>query len=136
MAWFILFIAGLFETVWAVSLKYSEGFTRLWPSVITAVAMALSIYLLAIALKTLPLGTAYTIWTGIGALGTVIYGIIVFGDSRDLIRIFFVVMILGGIVGLKTTAGKTSKTDKIEQSKSIGLHPKASDDTLDNRGDK
>lgn len=136
MAWFILFIAGLFETVWAVSLKYSEGLTRLWPSVITAVAMALSIYLLAIALKTLPLGTAYTIWTGIGALGTVIYGIIVFGDSRDLIRIFFVVLILGGIVGLKTTAGKTSKTDKIEQSKSIGFHSKASDDSLDNRGDK
>lgn len=132
MAWFILFIAGLFETVWAVSLKYSEGFTRLWPSVITAVAMVFSIYLLAIALKTLPLGTAYTIWTGIGALGTVIFGILVFGESRDLLRMLFVIMILGGIVGLKVTADRGSETDKIEQSKSVGLHPESSDDTFDN----
>jgi len=104
MAWFILIIAGLFETVWAVGLKYSEGFTRLWPSVLTVVAMAMSIYLLAISLKTLPLGTAYTVWTGIGAIGTVIYGILVFGESKDLLRILFVIMIVGGIVGLKVTS--------------------------------
>ncbi len=104
MAWFYLIIAGLFETAWAVALKYSEGFTRLWPSVVTVVAMAISIYLLAISLKTLPLGTAYTVWTGIGAIGTVIYGIMVFGESKDLLRILFVIMIVGGIVGLKITS--------------------------------
>lgn len=104
MAWFYLIIAGLFETAWAVALKYSEGFTRLWPSVVTIAAMAISIYLLAISLKTLPLGTAYTVWTGIGAIGTVIYGIMVFGESKDLLRILFVIMIVGGIVGLKITS--------------------------------
>lgn len=115
MAWFILIIAGLFETVWAVGLKYSEGFTRLWPSVLTVVAMAMSIYLLAISLKTLPLGTGYTIWTGIGAVGTVIYGILVFGESKDLIRILFVLMIIGGIIGLKVTSSKENNDIKTEQ---------------------
>lgn len=115
MAWFYLIIAGLFETVWAVGLKYSEGFTRLWPSLLTVVAMALSIYLLAISLKTLPLGTAYTIWTGIGAVGTVIYGILVFGESKDLIRILFVLMIIGGIVGLKVSSSKENKDARTEQ---------------------
>lgn len=104
MAWVYLIIAGLFETAWAVALKYSEGFTRLWPSVVTIAAMTISIYLLAISLKTLPLGTAYTVWTGIGAIGTVIYGIMVFGESKDLLRILFVIMIVGGIVGLKITS--------------------------------
>ncbi len=104
MAWFYLIIAGLFETAWAVALKYSEGFTRLWPSVVTVVAMAISIYLLAVSLKTLPLGTAYTVWTGIGAIGAVIYGILVFGESKDIIRILFVIMIVGGIIGLKVTS--------------------------------
>lgn len=117
MAWFYLIIAGLFETVWAVALKYSEGFTRLWPSVITGVAMAISIWLLAIALKHLPLGTAYAVWTGIGALGTVIYGIVVFGDSKDLLRILFVIMILGGIVGLRVTSKDTKKKQDTEQVK-------------------
>lgn len=101
MVWFILFIAGIFETVWAVAMKYSEGFTRLWPSVITGVAMAISIWLLSIALKHLPLGTAYAIWTGIGALGAVIYGIIVFNEPKDILRMLFVLMILGGIIGLR-----------------------------------
>ncbi|HLN53195.1 MAG TPA: quaternary ammonium compound efflux SMR transporter SugE [Lentimicrobium sp.] len=105
MAWFILVIAGLFETIWAVALKYSEGFTKLWPSLITVVAMAISIWLLAVSLKSLPLGTAYAVWTGIGALGTVIYGITVFGDPKELLRIFFIIMILGGIVGLRITSG-------------------------------
>jgi len=101
MAWFILVIAGLFETVWAVAMKYSEGFTKLWPSVITGIAMAISIWLLATALKHLPLGTAYAVWTGIGALGAVVYGIIVFDESKDILRMLFVLMILGGIVGLR-----------------------------------
>ena len=104
MAWFILVIAGLFETVWAVSLKYSEGFSKLWPSVLTVVAMGISIWLLAISLKSLPLGNAYSVWTGIGAIGTVIYGIVVFGDAKDLLRILFIIMIIGGIVGLKITS--------------------------------
>lgn len=130
MAWFILFVAGLFETVWAVSLKYSEGFTRLWPSVITGIAMIISIYLLAIALRNLPLGTAYTIWTGIGALGTVIYGILVFNDPKDWIRILFILMILGGIVGLRVVSGKESTAKQIEQSQSIGPHTKSGDNTL------
>lgn len=101
MAWIYLIVAGLFETVWAVSLKYSEGFTKLWPSAITVVAMALSIYLLAIALRTLPLGTAYTVWTGIGAVGAVVYGMIMFHEPKDILRILFVLMIIAGIVGLK-----------------------------------
>lgn len=104
MAWIILIIAGLFETVWAVALKYSEGFTRLWPSVLTVVAMAISVWLLAVSLKSLPLGTAYAVWTGIGAIGAVIYGIAVFGDPKDLLRILFIIMIFGGIVGLKITS--------------------------------
>lgn len=127
MAWFILFIAGLFETVWAVALKYSESFSKLWPSVVTCVAMALSIYMLAIALRTLPLGTAYTVWTGIGAIGTVVYGILVFGESKDLIRIIFVIMIIGGIAGLKLTSGGKPVSKQTEQSQSIRIHPKTCD---------
>jgi quaternary ammonium compound-resistance protein SugE len=120
MAWILLIVAGLFETVWAVSLKYSEGFTRLWPSVITVVAMAISLYLLALSLKTLPLGTAYTLWTGIGALGAVVYGILVFGESRELLKLIFVMMILGGMVGLKVVSTNESVTGKTEQSKPVG----------------
>lgn len=120
MAWIILIIAGLFETVWAVSLKYSEGFTRLWPSVITIVAMAISLYLLALSLKTLPLGTAYTLWTGIGALGAVVYGILVFGESRELLKLVFVMMILGGMVGLKVVSTNQSVAGETEQSKPVG----------------
>lgn len=123
MAWFILFIAGLFETVWAVALKYSESFSRLWPSVVTCVAMAISIYLLAIALRTLPLGTAYAVWTGIGAVGAVIYGILVFGESKDLIRILFLIMIIGGIAGLKLTSGYKPVSKQTEQSQSVRAHP-------------
>jgi len=128
MAWVILIIAGLFETVWAVSLKYSEGLTRLWPSVITAIAMIISLYLLALSLKSLPLGTAYTVWTGIGALGTVIYGIAVFGESRDLLKLLFVMMILGGIVGLRAVSGEDSTIKQAEQSQSVGSKTKPGDD--------
>jgi quaternary ammonium compound-resistance protein SugE len=101
MAWLILVIAGLFEVVWAVGLKYTEGFTRLWPSVITAVGMAISVYLLSVALKQLPIGTAYAIWTGIGAVGTALIGIFFLGEPRDVARVLSILLIVAGIVGLK-----------------------------------
>lgn len=101
MAWVYLFVAGIFEIVWAVALKYSEGFTRLWPAVIVVIAMAASILLLSLALKVLPLGIAYPIWTGIGAAGTVILGIMLFDESRDVLKILFILMIIAGIVGLR-----------------------------------
>jgi quaternary ammonium compound-resistance protein SugE len=104
MAWVILFIAGLFEVAWAVGLKYSEGFTRLWPSVFTAITLALSMFLLGWAVRTLPLGTAYTVWTGIGAIGTVLLGIWLFNEPVTPVRIACIALILAGIVGLKATA--------------------------------
>ena len=105
MAWIYLLLAGLFEVVWAIGLKYTEGFTRLWPTVGTLAAMAVSIVLLAVAVKTLPIGTAYAIWTGIGALGAVALGIVLFGDPATLPRLLCAALILVGIVGLKLTAG-------------------------------
>jgi quaternary ammonium compound-resistance protein SugE len=101
MAWLILFIAGLLEIAWAVGLKYSDGFTKLWPSVFTIVSIVISMGLLAVSLKTLPVGTAYGIWTGIGAVGTAILGMILFNESKEFIRIFFIFLIVAGIVGLK-----------------------------------
>jgi quaternary ammonium compound-resistance protein SugE len=101
MAWIYLFIAGLFEIGWAVGLKYTDGFTKLWPSVITVVIMILSFYFLSSAVKTIPIGTAYAIWTGIGAVGTAILGIFLFGESKEFIRLFFILLIIIGVVGLK-----------------------------------
>jgi len=101
MSWIYLFIAGLFEIGWAIGLKYTEGFTKLWPSVVTIIGMILSFYFLSTAVKTIPIGTAYAIWTGIGAVGTAILGIILFGESKEIIRIFFITLIVIGIVGLK-----------------------------------
>lgn len=101
MSWLILFIAGLFETGWAIGLKYSEGFSRLWPSLATIVAMAISVVLLGIAMKQLPVGTAYPVWTGIGAIGTVVLGIVLFNDPATLGRLLCVGLIIAGIVGLK-----------------------------------
>jgi quaternary ammonium compound-resistance protein SugE len=101
MAWIILVIAGLTEIGWAIGLKYTEGFTRLWPSVFTGLSMVLSIVLLGIALKTLPLGTAYAIWTGIGTVGTAILGIYLFGESAAVLRLVCIALIVAGIVGLK-----------------------------------
>lgn len=101
MAWIYLFIAGLFEIGWAVGLKYTDGFTKLWPSIITIIGMILSFYFLSTAVKTIPIGTAYAIWTGIGAVGTAILGIILFGESKEFIRILFILLIVVGIVGLK-----------------------------------
>jgi len=101
MSWIILFFAGLFEIGWAVGLKYTEGFTRLLPTSLTVAAMAISVGLLGLAMKSLPLGTAYAIWTGIGAVGTVIAGIILFGESMSLFRLGSVLLICTGLVGLK-----------------------------------
>ena len=101
MAWMILCTAGLLEIGWAIGLKYTEGFTRLVPSVLTISAMVVSIFLLGIALRTLPVGTAYAVWTGIGTVGTVLLGIYLFGDPVNTLRMLFIAMIVGGIIGLK-----------------------------------
>lgn len=101
MAWVILFLAGLFETGWAIGLKYTEGFTRLWPTVWTIVAMAISLGLLGIALKSLPVGTAYSVWVGVGAVGTVVLGIALLEEPADAARLISVGLIIAGIIGLK-----------------------------------
>lgn len=104
MAWVYLMVAGLMEVGWAVGLKYSAGFTRLWPSVGTVAAMLISIGLLGLALRTLPVGTAYAIWTGIGAVGTVALGMLLFNEPATLARLGCVALIVVGMVGLKLTA--------------------------------
>ncbi len=101
MAWILLAIAGVFEVGWAIGLKYTEGFTRLWPSIGTVAAMALSLFCLGLALRTLPVGTAYAVWTGIGAVGTAILGIVLFGESAAAARLVCIGLIVAGIVGLK-----------------------------------
>ena len=101
MAWFLLVLAGLFEVCWAVGLKYTDGFTRPWPTVLTAASMIVSLVLLGLALRSIPLGTGYAIWTGIGTIGTVIFGIVYFAEPATAARIFCVLLILSGIVGLK-----------------------------------
>lgn len=105
MAWVYLFVAGLFEVGWAIGLKYTEGFTRLGPTLWTLAAMAVSLFLLAVALKTIPVGTGYAVWTGIGAVGTAILGIVLFGESRHVVRLLCIVLIIGGIAGLKLSSG-------------------------------
>lgn len=104
MAWFYLFLAGLTEVGWAVGLKYTEGFTRPLPSVLTALSMIASLGLLGLALRSLPLGSAYAIWTGIGTVGTVAFGILVLGESASVARLACVALIVAGIVGLKVAA--------------------------------
>ncbi len=103
MAWLVLFVAGLCEIGWAVGLKYTEGFSRLAPTALTVGAMVVSIVLLGIALKTLPVGTGYAVWTGIGAVGTAILGIILFGESMAPMRLASIALIVAGLVGLKLT---------------------------------
>ena len=104
MSWIILVIAGLFEIGWAIGLKYTQGFTRLWPTLGTVGAMAISVGLLGLAMRDLPVGTAYAVWTGIGAVGTVILGIVLFGDPANAGRLVCVGLILAGILGLKLTS--------------------------------
>jgi len=101
MNWAILVVAGIFEVGWAIGLKYTEGFTRLWPSVWTVLAMIISLGLLGIAMKTLPVGTAYSVWVVVGAVGTVVLGIVLLGESASLARVISVALIVAGIVGLK-----------------------------------
>lgn len=101
MNWFILVVAGLFEVGWAIGLKYTDGFTRLWPSVATGLCMLISVLLLGIAMKTLPVGTAYAVWVGIGAVGTAILGIVLLGDTANAGRIVSLALIVAGVIGLK-----------------------------------
>ncbi len=101
MAWLLLFVAGLFEIGWAIGLKYTEGFSRLWPTVFTVAAMAASIVLLGLALRSLPVGTGYAVWVGIGATGTAILGIILFDESREPLRLVCLGLIVAGVIGLK-----------------------------------
>lgn len=101
MAWLILVLAGLFEVGWAIGLKYTEGFTRLWPSLGTAAAMVASVLLLGVALKSLPVGTGYAVWTGIGTVGTALLGIVLLGESAAAMRLVCIGLIVAGIVGLK-----------------------------------
>ena len=106
MAWIYLVIAGLLEIVFALSLKYSQGFTRLWPSVVFAVAGAGSFYLLTQALRTLPVGVAYAVWTGIGAAGTAVIGMVALGESREWPKLLSLLLLIGGLIGLRLTGGE------------------------------
>jgi quaternary ammonium compound-resistance protein SugE len=103
MAWVLLLIAGLLEIVWAIGLKYTEGFTRVWPSLGTGAAMVASVVLLGLAMRGLPVGTAYAVWTGIGAVGTVVLGILLFGEPATAGRLVCILLIVAGILGLKLT---------------------------------
>lgn len=104
MAWTWLTLAGLLEIVWAIALKYTEGVTRLWPSLATGVAMVGSVYFLALAVRTIPIGTGYAVWTGIGAVGVAILGMILFHESRDVVRLGSIALIVLGIAGLKVSS--------------------------------
>ncbi len=101
MAWISLFVAGLFEIGWAIGLKYTDGFSKLWPSVGTIVSMIVSLIFLEYALRTLPVGTAYAVWVGIGAVGTAILGMWLFNESREIARILCLMLIVAGVIGLK-----------------------------------
>lgn len=104
MAWFLLFLAGLFEIGWAVGLKYTDGFTRPMATVLTVISMVASVVLLGLAVKTLPMGTAYAVWTGIGTVGTVLLGIWLLGDPATFVRLLCISLIVAGIAGLKLAA--------------------------------
>jgi len=104
MNWIYLFIAGLLEIAWAIGLKYTEGWTRLWPSVITGILMIASFYFLSVAVRTLPIGTAYAVWTGIGTVGAAILGMFLFDEPKDVVRVLCIALIIAGIAGLKMTS--------------------------------
>jgi quaternary ammonium compound-resistance protein SugE len=101
MAWAYLTVAGLFEIGWAIGLKYSAGFSKLTPSLLTAISMVISLWLLSLAMKTIPVGTAYAVWTGIGAVGVAILGMLLFGESRETLRVICLFLIITGIIGLR-----------------------------------
>ena len=101
MSWFYLSVAGLLEVVWAIGLKYTDGFTRTWPTIWTVAAMIISLWLLGVAMKSLPVGTAYAVWVGVGAVGTVILGIVLFGEAATIARLACIALIVAGIAGLK-----------------------------------
>ncbi len=101
MAWVYLAVAGLFECAWAIGLKYTDGFTKLVPSLLTVSAMSVSFWLLSVAMKTIPIGTAYAVWTGIGAVGVAILGMFLFGESRDIMRVICLLLIISGLLGLR-----------------------------------
>ena len=105
MAWILLVVAGLFEVGWAIGLKYTEGFTRLWPTIWTVGSMIASMWLLGIAMKSLPVGTAYSVWVGVGAVGTVILGVVLLGEPASVARLVSVGLIVAGIIGLKLATG-------------------------------
>ena len=105
MAWIFLIIAGIFETGWAIGLKYTDGFTKLYPSLLTGISMLLSLYFLSLSLKTLPIGTAYAVWTGIGALGAFVFGIVLFKEPIEFWRFFFISLLILSLLGLKATSG-------------------------------
>jgi quaternary ammonium compound-resistance protein SugE len=104
MAWFLLVVAGLFEVAWAIGLKYTEGFTRLWPTLGTVAAMVVSLGLLGLAMKTLPVGTSYAVWVGVGAVGTAVLGIVLLGEPANFGRVASLALIVAGIVGLKLSS--------------------------------
>ncbi len=104
MNWIYLSIAGVFEVAWAIGLKYTEGWTRLWPSIITAALMIVSFYFLSLAVRSLPIGTAYAVWTGIGTVGAAMLGMVLFDEPRDIFRMLCIVLIIAGIAGLKLTS--------------------------------
>ncbi len=106
MNWMILLVAGLLEIVWAIGLKYTDGFTKFWPSAITLVAMLISVVLLGIAMKTIPAGTAYAVWVGIGIVGTVILGMILFAEPVNALRVASIALIVFGVIGLKLSSGE------------------------------
>ncbi|NQV30010.1 MAG: quaternary ammonium compound efflux SMR transporter SugE [Candidatus Marinimicrobia bacterium] len=106
MPWIYLAIAGVFECAWAIGIKYTDGFSKMLPSVLTVIAMGISLWLLSLAMKTIPIGTAYAIWTGIGAVGVAILGMILFDESRELVRILCLLLIISGIVGLRLVSSQ------------------------------
>lgn len=106
MDWLYLVIAGLLEIAWATGLKYTHGFTRLWPSIGTLACMGVSFFFLSLALKTIPIGTGYAVWTGIGAAGTAVAGMVLFGESRDVARILCLLLVVAGIAGLKLSGSR------------------------------
>ena len=107
MAWVVLFVAGLFEVGWAIGLKYTEGFIRLWPTVGTLISVVVSMGLLGVALRTLPVGTGYAVWTGIGTVGTAVLGIILFREPATVARLFCIALIVAGIVGLRLASASS-----------------------------